>query len=98
MVWGLGVVVAAYVGVRLFEVTENIGVNQKLRKLTKRVSRKQRKPRVLGGLAAPAHDETDRHKHYVTVSGVSMGTAIGRYLYPPLTIVTLTLLAYVAIP
>ncbi|MGB5736831.1 MAG: heavy metal translocating P-type ATPase [Thiohalocapsa sp.] len=97
MVLGVGVVFAAYLGVRFFEVTEKRPFNKKLRRLSKRVSQKKRAP-PLGGELASGHEETARHKRYVAVSGIAMGTAMGRYLYPPLTIVTFILLAYAAIP
>jgi len=98
MVWGVGVVVAAYLGVRLYEATEDRPFNQKLRGLARRASRKKRKTRIDDVPSAPGHDETDRHKRYVIVSGISMGTAMARFLYPPLAIVTVILLAYTAIP
>lgn len=44
MVLGVGVVFAAYLGVRFFEVTEKRPFNKKLRRLSKRVSQKKRAP------------------------------------------------------
>jgi heavy metal translocating P-type ATPase len=98
MVWGVGAVFAAYLGVRLFDITENRPANRKLRKLATRALHMKRKPELEDGPAALSHDETDRNKRYVIVSGVSVGTAMARYLYPPLTIVTIILLAYAAVP
>ena len=97
MLWGVGAVFATYLGVRLYEITENRPLNQKLRVLLKRVSHKK-KPGVEGADVGSGQDDTDRHKHYVKVGAFSIGTAMARHVYPPLTIVTVVLFAYAAVP
>lgn len=96
MVWGAGIVIGVYLGVRLYEATEKKPGNQKLRGLIKRISYKRKKPGIEEEGSVP--DETKRAQHFVMVSGVSLGTAMARFVYPPLTILTVALLAYVSIP
>jgi len=98
MVWSVGVVFAAYLGVRLYEVTEDRPLNQRLQRFLKRLSPKKGRQRTEGVARGAEHDETDRHKHYVKASGLTMGSAMVRHLYPPVTIVTVLLFAYTAIP
>jgi Cu2+-exporting ATPase len=96
MVWSVGIVLGAYLGVRLYETTGKKPFKQKLLRLAKRDSDGQQEPAIVG--TAKAVDETEQAKHFVVVSGVSMATAMARIVYPPLTLVTVGLLAYVSIP
>ena len=98
MIWGVGAVVAAYLGVRFYEVTEDRPINQKLRRLLKRVLPRKEGGRGEEGPPAGGASETERHKRYVKVSGLSIGTAMLRHLCAPMTIVSVALLTYAAIP
>ncbi len=98
MVWTLGLVFGAYLGVRLYEVTQDRPANRKLQHLLRHLSLRKEQAQVDDNLVAHAHDETQRLKHYVKISGLSFFTAIARYVYPPLTIVTVVLCTYTAIP
>lgn len=99
MVWNVGVVLGVYLSVRLYESIKKKPVNLKQRGLLKQTTHKKLEPQIEGArVEGSGYDETKRAKHYVMVSGVSLGTAMARFLYPPLAIVTIGLLAYVSIP
>lgn len=97
MIFGLTAVLATYASVRLYE---HYGKSNKALAKEKPSDSNNKKIQVETQLETMlvGDNQNQKNKHYVIMSGVSTGLAAARFLYPPLTLATIAVFTYTAIP
>jgi len=110
MIFGIATVLATYASVRLYEhhkknshlsdgtisadkVSGDVSRNSAVKKMIPKKGLKAVKESLFLGA-----NENNKNKHYVTMSGISIGVATARFVYPPLTVVSILLFTYTVIP
>ena len=102
MIFGVAVVVATYASIRLYEhrrkgqknsAQDKAAIKDKLTTGQEKAPETTSKDYLL-----VAADDNKRNKHYVAMSGVSIGLASARFFYPPLTLPSVLIFTYTIIP
>ena len=100
MVYGIAIVAATYASVRLYEryrETRKHSLRNQAGKNTA-ASTKSIDLTATSGNVLIETDENKKNKHYLTMSGVSIGLSTARIFYPPLTLASILVFTYTAIP
>ena len=98
MVFGLTTVFVTYTLVRLHEHYQKNSSHLPHNKAAKKTALGEELEVVPGDLLLDKTEENKKNKHYVLMSGVSIGLATARSFYPPLSIASILVFSYVAIP
>ena len=96
MILGVATVFATYASVRMYEYfkkSSNLPDDKSLKEIA---PEKQLEAVTYNRLIKT--NENKKNKHYVAMSGVSVGFAAARYLYPPFALASILVFTYVAIP
>jgi len=102
MIFGIATVFATYASVRVYEhfkkksYPSNGANTNNSNDINKNASEKQLETVTYNHFIET--DENKKNKHYVIMSGVSVGFAAARYIYPPFALASLAVFTYVAIP
>jgi len=99
MVYGIAIVAATYASVRLYEhyKKKNKSYSRYKDKLEKITGKLKKRQSIVEKVLVET-DENKKNKHYVAMSGVSIGLATARIFYPPLRLVSILVFSYTAIP
>lgn len=100
MVYGIAIVAATYASVRLYEryrETRKHSLRNQAGKKTA-ASTKSIDLTATSGNVLIETDENKKNKHYLIMSGVSIGLSTARIFYPPLTLASILVFTYTAIP
>ena len=98
MVFGLTTVFVTYALVRLHEHYQKNNSHLPHDKAVKKTLRGEEPEVVAENLLLDKTEENKKNKRYVVMSGVSIGLAAARFVYPPLTVASILVFSYTAIP
>lgn len=97
MIYGIATVFAVYASVRLYERYRKTGKNSSRDKDIKETASLNALKTTSENMLIET-DENKKNKHYLTMSGVSIGLSTARIFYPPLTLVSILVFTYITIP
>ena len=98
MIFGLATVLTTYASIRLYEHYQKKNPHSPHDKATKKTKQKKIRKTIPAKPLINKADENKKNKHYVLMSGVSIGLATARSFYPPLTIISILVFSYITIP
>lgn len=98
MVFGLTTVIVTYALVRLHEHYQKNTSHLPHDKAVKKTALREEVEAVPENLLLDKTEENKKNKHYVLMSGVSIGLSTARSFYPPLAIASILVFSYTAIP
>ncbi len=96
MIHAIATVFAVYASVRLYEYYKKTGKDS-LRDKELKETASSNALKTSGNILIET-DENKKNKHYLAMSGVSIGLSTARIFYPPLTIASILVFTYTAIP
>jgi len=97
MIYGVVTVFAVYASVRLYERFRETGKDSSRAKGVKEAANSNALKTESANILVET-DENKKNKHYLKMSGVSIGLATARLFYPPLALPSLLVFTYTAIP
>lgn len=98
MLLAVPIVFTAYASVRFYENYRRNKNNKISQGDDEKIIDKAEKSEKFSESMIIKADENDRNKHYVKMSGLTIGIATIRNFYPPLTLISLAAFTYTAIP
>ncbi len=97
MIYGIATVFAIYTSVRLYETYRKTSKGSSRDKGSKEITSSHALKNTFGNMLIKS-DENNKNKHYLAMSGVSIGLATARTFYPPLRLASILVFTYTAIP